>query len=80
MLYEFGLREPLKSSASEKCTVGLNGLVEFEMFSEPHVAAGDGNSDRCIRTRRKNPRRRRTGDIVTSCVSGTDASLVEMIG
>ena len=41
MLYEFGLREPLKGSASEKCTVGLNGLVEFEMFSEPHVAAGD---------------------------------------
>jgi len=21
--------------------VGLNGLVEFEMFSEPHVAPGD---------------------------------------
>ena len=39
--YEFGLREPLKSSASEKCTVGLNGFVEFEMFSEPHVALGD---------------------------------------
>jgi hypothetical protein len=41
MLYEFGLREPLRTSASEKCTVGLNGLVEFEMFSEPHVAPGD---------------------------------------
>ena len=41
MLYEFGLREPLKSSASEKCTVGLNGFVEFEMYSEPHVAPGD---------------------------------------
>ena len=22
--------------------MGLNGLAEFEMFSEPHVAAGDG--------------------------------------
>jgi hypothetical protein len=29
-LYEFELREPR-----------LNGFVEFEMFSEPHVAAGD---------------------------------------
>ena len=35
------LREPLKSLASKKYTVGLNGLAEFEMFSEPHVAAGD---------------------------------------
>jgi hypothetical protein len=35
------LREPLKSLASKKQTVGLNGLVEFEMFSEPQVAAGD---------------------------------------
>jgi hypothetical protein len=40
-LYEMELREPLKSLASEKQTVGLNGLVEFEMFSEPQVAAGD---------------------------------------
>ena len=39
-LYEVELREPLKSFASKKCTVGLNGLVEFEMFSDPHVAAG----------------------------------------
>ena len=38
---EFELREPLKSFASEKYTVGLNGFVEFEMLSEPHVAAGD---------------------------------------
>ena len=38
---EFELREPLKSYASEKYTVGLNGFVEFEMLSEPHVAAGD---------------------------------------
>jgi hypothetical protein len=36
------LREPLKSLASKKYTVGSNGLAEFEMFSEPHVAAGDG--------------------------------------
>jgi hypothetical protein len=41
MLYEFGLREPLKNAASEKCTVGLNGSVEFEMYCEPHVAPGD---------------------------------------
>jgi len=40
-LYEFELREPLKSFASKKYTVGLNGFVEFEMFSEPHVAARD---------------------------------------
>ena len=40
-LYEMELREPLKSLASKKQTVGLNGLVEFEMFSEPQVAAGD---------------------------------------
>ena len=40
-LYEVELREPLKSFASKKYTVGLNGLVEFEMFSDPHVAAGD---------------------------------------
>ena len=40
-LYEMELREPLKTFASKKHTVGLNGLVEFEMFSEPAVAAGD---------------------------------------
>ena len=40
-LYEMELREPLKSLALKKQTVGLNGLVEFEMFSEPQVAAGD---------------------------------------
>jgi hypothetical protein len=40
-LYEMELREPLKSLTSKKQTVGLNGLVEFEMFSEPQVAAGD---------------------------------------
>jgi hypothetical protein len=40
-LYEVELRDPLKSFASKKYTVGLNGLVEFEMFSDPHVAAGD---------------------------------------
>src|SRR3981081_1425062 len=40
-LYEVELREPLKSFASKKYTVGLNGLFEFEMFWEPHVAAGD---------------------------------------
>ena len=37
-LYEVELREPLKCLASRKYTVGLNGLAEFEMFSEPHVA------------------------------------------
>jgi hypothetical protein len=40
-LYECELREPLESFASKKYTVGLNGFVEFEMFSEPHVAIGD---------------------------------------
>ncbi len=40
-LYEMELREPLKSFASKKHTVGLNGLVEFEMLSQPDVAAGD---------------------------------------
>jgi hypothetical protein len=35
------LREPLKSFAAEKYTVGLNGFVEFELFSEPQIAAGD---------------------------------------
>ena len=40
-LYEMELREPLKSFASKKSTVGLNGLVEFEMFAEPQVAAGE---------------------------------------
>src|SRR5258708_40238743 len=40
-LYEMELREPLRSLASKKQTVGLNGLVEFEMSSEPPVADGD---------------------------------------
>jgi hypothetical protein len=40
-LYEIELHEPLKSLASKKYTVGLNGLAEFEMFSDPRVAAGD---------------------------------------
>jgi hypothetical protein len=40
-LYEVELREPLKGFASKKYAVGLNGLVEFEMFSDPDVAAGD---------------------------------------
>jgi hypothetical protein len=40
-VYEVELREPLRSFASKKYTVGLNGLVEFELFSDPRVAAGD---------------------------------------
>jgi hypothetical protein len=40
-VYEVELREPLRSSASKKYTVGLNGLIEFELFSNPQVAAGD---------------------------------------
>jgi hypothetical protein len=40
-VYEVELRESLKSIASKKYTVGLNGLVEFELFSDPQVAAGD---------------------------------------
>jgi hypothetical protein len=40
-VYEVELRQPLKSFASNKYTVGLNGLVEFELFSDPQVSAGD---------------------------------------
>ena len=40
-VYEVELREPLRSSASKKYTVGLNGFVEFELFSDPQVGAGD---------------------------------------
>jgi hypothetical protein len=40
-VYEVDLREPLRSLASKKYTVGLHGLVEFELFSDPQVAAGD---------------------------------------
>jgi hypothetical protein len=40
-LYELQLREPLRSSASKKQSVGLNGIGEFEMLSNPGVAAGD---------------------------------------
>jgi hypothetical protein len=40
-LYEIELHEPLKAFAARKQTVGLNGLVEFEMLSEPGVSAGD---------------------------------------
>jgi hypothetical protein len=40
-VFEVELREPLKSVAYQKYTVGLNGIVEFDMFSEPQVAAGD---------------------------------------
>ena len=41
MVFEVELREPLKSIAYQKYTVGLNGIVEFDLFSEPQVAAGD---------------------------------------
>ena len=40
-VFEVELREPLKRIAYQKYTVGLNGIVEFDMFSEPQVAAGD---------------------------------------
>jgi hypothetical protein len=40
-LYEMEVHEPLKSLASKKHAVGLNGLVEFEMFARPQIAAGD---------------------------------------
>ena len=39
--YECELREPLENFASKKYTVGVNGFVEFELLSEPNVAAGD---------------------------------------
>ena len=35
------LREPLRSLASKRHTVGLNGIVEFELLSNPEIAAGD---------------------------------------
>jgi hypothetical protein len=41
MVLEVELREPLKSVAYQKYTLGLNGIVEFDLFSEPQVAAGD---------------------------------------
>ena len=40
-LYEMELCHPLKGFASKKYTVGLNGMVEFELLSNPGVAAGD---------------------------------------
>ena len=40
-VFEAEFRESLKSVASKKCTVALNGIVEFDMFSEPSVAARD---------------------------------------
>jgi hypothetical protein len=40
-IYEVELREPLKSLALKGIAVGLNGFVEFTMFSEPDIAAGD---------------------------------------
>jgi hypothetical protein len=40
-LYEIELCEPLRSLASKRHTVGLNGVVEFEMLSNPGIAAGD---------------------------------------
>jgi hypothetical protein len=40
-LYEVELHEPLKSLASKSIAVGLNGFVQFEMFAEPPIAAGD---------------------------------------
>jgi hypothetical protein len=40
-VFEVQLREPLKSLASKKYKVGLNGTVEFDTFSEPPIAAGD---------------------------------------
>ena len=43
-IYEMELREPLKSRASKKHTVGLNGLVEFEMLSDPEIAAGESKA------------------------------------
>jgi len=39
--FEMELRDPLKSFASKRHTVGLNGFVEFEMLSNPEVSAGD---------------------------------------
>ena len=40
-LYEMELREPLRSLASKRHTVGLNGIVEFEVLTNPGIVAGD---------------------------------------
>jgi hypothetical protein len=40
-VFQVELREPLKSIASEKYSIGMNGLVEFDLFSAPPAAAGD---------------------------------------
>jgi hypothetical protein len=40
-VFEVELHEPLKSLASKKYTIGLNGMVEFDMFSKPPVAADE---------------------------------------
>ncbi len=41
IVYEVQLREPLKSLASRQPVIGLNGFAEFNLFSQPHIAAGD---------------------------------------
>ena len=40
-VFEVELREPLKSVACKKYTVGLNAIVDSTCFRNPPVAAGD---------------------------------------
>jgi hypothetical protein len=40
-VYEVELREPFKNFACKKYMIGVNGLVEFDLFAEPQAAAGD---------------------------------------
>jgi hypothetical protein len=54
-VFEVELREPLKSLASKKYTVGLNGMVEFDTFSAPLLLPAI-DSDQSLRVRRKDPR------------------------
>jgi hypothetical protein len=39
-VYEVELQEPLRGFVSKQYTIGLNGHIEFEMHSDPGIAAG----------------------------------------
>jgi hypothetical protein len=40
-VYEVELNEPLKGLAVNKTTIALNGLVEFDLYADPQISAGD---------------------------------------
>jgi hypothetical protein len=39
-VYEVELHEPLRSICAKRYTIGMNGLSEFEMLSDPGISAG----------------------------------------